>query len=142
MSRSFKKMVERLRRLDGQIRHAREQSEARVLEFNGLIRQLGAAGCVGPVVLLGRLLHRYEYTPGAGPSDSEQVVQAALSATFGFGVIMWNSEEYARLAALPDGPEAEAQLYYRPFDECEGVLQALLLPEIEPLLERFMSRLP
>ncbi len=59
----------------------------------------------------------------------------------GLGVILWDTEEYAELGRVPEGPESEARLHLQPFEKCEPALKALLLPQIEPLIQRLFERM-
>jgi hypothetical protein len=66
-------------------------------------------------------------------------VQAALLVPEGLGVVLWDSDHYAEMCDLPDGLEADTR--FRAFARCEPAVRALLLPHIEPLLERLYQRL-
>jgi DNA invertase Pin-like site-specific DNA recombinase len=59
----------------------------------------------------------------------------------GLGVVLWDSEEYAQWRDIPQGLEAEARSAFLPFEQCDAALKALLLPQIEPLLQPLRRRL-
>jgi hypothetical protein len=141
MSKRFEEIVDRLRWLAYWGRHASDQADTKVSQVNALIRQLGEDGWVHPVAFLGAVIHERYYAPRPGGSESGQLVQAALLVPQGLGVVLWDSEASAELRRLPEGPEAEASTLFRPFADCEPALRALLLPHIEPLLERLYQRL-
>jgi hypothetical protein len=136
MSETFRDRVAYLRWLTFWVRHACDQAEAKMGEVNHLIDQLGVTGFLHETVLLGPVIHHRSYAPRPGGSDSVQLAQAALCVPGGFGVILWDSEDYQELRETAEGLESEALLHFRPLGECELALKALLQPHIEPLLGR------
>jgi hypothetical protein len=136
MSETFRDRVAYLRWLSFWVLHAGDQAEAKIAEVNHLIDQLGVTGLLHETVLLGPVLHHRYYAPRPGGSDSSQLAQAALCVPGGFGVVLWDSEDYQELGETAECLESEALMHFCPFEECELALRALLQPHIEPLLER------
>ncbi len=122
-------------------RHAADQADAKMREVNFLLRQLGETGWIHETVILGPILLQRPYAPRPACSDAGQIVQAALCAPDGIGVVLWDGEEYAELKKVPGGPESEARVHLQPFEECEPALKALLLPHIEPLIDRLFIQM-
>jgi hypothetical protein len=141
MSKEFDEMVEYLKWLNYWIQHCRDQAEAKMGEVNRLLGQLGETGFVHETVVLGEVIHHHYYAPRPGGNDSAQLVQAALCVPGGLGVVLWDSEEYSPWRDIPEGLAAEARLGFFPFELCDTVLKALLLPQIEPLLQQLRRRL-
>ena len=142
MGRDFDDMIEHLKWLTFWIRHCRDQAEAKMREVNHLIWQLGKSGLLHEAVLLGEVVHTRYYTPQPGGHDSGRVAQAAQRVPGGIGAVLWDGEEYARLRDAPGGLGVAAGPGFRPFEQCEPALKALLLPQIEPLLQQLRSLLP
>jgi len=141
MSKEFDEMVEYLKWLNFWIRHCRDQAEAKMGEVNRLLGQLGETGFVHETVVLGEVIHHRYYAPLSGGNDSGQLVQAALCVPGGLGVVLWDSEEYSQWRDIPEGLEAEARPGFLPFERRDAALKALLLPQIEPLLQQLRRRL-
>jgi hypothetical protein len=136
MSEQFRDRIAYLQWLSFWARHAGDLADAKIGEVNHLIGQLGVTGFLHETVLLGPVLHYRYYAPQPGGSDSGQLAQAALCVPGGFGVVLWDSEDYRQLCQTAEGLESEAMLHFRPLGECELALKALLQPHIEPLLGR------
>lgn len=66
-------------------------------------------------------------------------MQAALVIPEGFGVCLWDSEEFARCRLEQDGLASKARNKFQAFDQCRTVEKAFLLPFIEEMLEELME---
>jgi hypothetical protein len=142
MNERFEEMNEYLRRLSVWARHASDQAEAKIREVNTWARQLGELGFLNDTVILGPVILSRGYEPRPGGNDSGQLVQAALYVPRGFGVVYWDSEEYVELYPVVDTLESEALHRLEPFEDREPAIKGLLLPHVEPLLEKLYRRLP
>ena len=107
MSKPFRKIVQDLQWLNFWIRHCCDQAEAKVREVNKLVRELGENGFVNETVILGSVIHHRYYAPQPGGSDSGQLVQAVLHVPHGYGVALWDTEDYAALNEVSQGLESE-----------------------------------
>jgi hypothetical protein len=119
-------------------------AEARVPEINRLLEQLVAVQIINETALLGDVVISRLYSALYAPADSGQVLVAALLLPGGFGVVLYDSEELAQLEQSPCDGHKITSLNFQPFDACEPAIRALLLPHLEPLLDRLcaMIRLP
>jgi len=133
-------IIQQLRQLNLSLRIQLEQAEARIPDINELIEQLAAIELISETALLGLVIYEKHYSALSGPHDSSQVIQSALMIPGGIGVVCWDTEEY--LAFRDNPPEDLSELYikYVPFDSCASAVKALLLPQVEPLMELFMKR--
>lgn len=141
MSNLNPSLLERLRQLNLSLRLQLDQAEARIPAINDLIEQLGAIDLLCEAALLGLVIYERHYDLSKGPRDSGQVLQSALMIPGGIGVLLWDTDEYLAFRSDPDPNEASLFLKFVPFDDCEGAVKALLLPQIEPLMELLMNRL-
>jgi hypothetical protein len=117
-----------------QIRHCLEEAEAKVELLNHLVPALAATGLITRSVWLGPSFER-EDDEATEPHDSGQVVQAAFLLPDGFGVCLWNAEEYARLRRSGEGLEASARGRFLPFSRCSSAEKAFLNVAAQPLME-------
>lgn len=131
----------RLRQLNLSLRLQLDQAEARIPPINDLIEQLGAIDLLSEAALLGLVIYERHYDLSHGPRDSGQLLQSALMIPGGIGVLLWDTDEYLAFRSNPDPNEAALFLKFVPFNDCEGAVKALLLPQIEPLMELLMKRL-
>jgi len=128
MREDLRKHLERLESLAVEVKHAREQVEAKFKDLNGVIQQLGDA--VPPEIFLGKAFSR-PYDLESGRTESGQVVQAALLVPEGFGVCRFDTEDDQ------DEIKRNASDSFVPFTECAPVELAFLHQEIDGLFERF-----
>jgi len=144
MSNNLNNSIEHLRQLNLRIRQQLEIAEARVPEINGLLAQLTSTGLLNETALLGGVVISRSYSAVCGQDDSGQILVAALLVPGGLGVACFDSEELALLDEYTYREGKAAFLNFRPFDQCELAIRALLLPHVEQLLARFceMARLP
>lgn len=140
MANPFQNHIDRLRQLNLSLRVQLEQAEARVPGINDLINQLATIELVTETALLGLVIYEGHYSILTGPHDSGQIVQAALMIPGGFGVIYWDSEEFESFRNSPLENEAELFCRFVPFDICPSAIKALLLPQVQPLLELLLVR--
>ncbi len=132
--------VDQLRILNLSLRAQLEQAEARIPGINDLIKQLAAIELITESALLGPIIYERQYGVIEGSRDSGQLLQAALLVPSGFGTICWDSEDYVTFRKHPPQNESQIILNFVPFDSCPSAVQALLLPQVEPLLERLFRR--
>lgn len=142
MRRRWKANIRRLRHLGLVIGHRSEQAEAKVEDANIALRNLRRSKAIADIVVLGPILFARSYPPNPGRTDTGEIVQAVLWATEGIGAAFWDSELYADLAQVPDGRESEIASAFVPFQRCEPVVRAALLPHIHNLMEELTRRLP
>jgi len=134
--------LNKLQNINVIIRQQLEIAEAKIPELNRLLSQLAALKLLNDIALLGGVLISREYGAVAGITDSGQVLVAALVLPGGLGACVFDSEQYAMLDEFDGG--RTAKLSFQSFDESEPAVRALLLPHVEPLLDRLihMIRLP
>lgn len=135
-------LLEKLRMLNLVLRLRLEQAEARIPGINDLIQQLFTIELVPETALLGLVIFERHYSARTGPQDSSQILQSALLIPGGLGVIFWDSEEYLAFRNHPPENLQELFLKFVPFDRCGSAVKALLLPQVEPLMERLLTRFP
>jgi hypothetical protein len=140
MAESSQNYVDQLRQLNLSLRVQLEQAEARIPGINDLLQQLATIDLVTETALLGLVIFEGHYSVLTGPHDSGPLLQAALLIPGGLGVIHWDSEEYATFRKAPPQNETELFIKFVPFESCPSAIKALLLPQVEPLLELFFSR--
>ena len=139
MSDRFEHLAQEIAKLNLQIRHDMEQAEAKVVQVNDLIDELGRTGLLNDVWL--GPTYGQRYAPESGIVDSELVVQAALLVRHasgdrgGFGVCLWDMEEYCRLQSGLEDLKSNANRVFLPFNECDAAQKAFLLPHLESLFE-------
>ena len=135
MSKEVEEALARLGWLHFWARHCCAQADAKLAEANRLIRQLAGAWSLRETVILGEVMHPRYSPPAAHEGEPARVAQAALCVPGGIGVVLWGAEDYAQRCATPEGLEREARAGFRPFEQCEPALRALLLPHVEALLQ-------
>jgi hypothetical protein len=130
--------LETLRQLNLTLRQQLEAAEARVPAINEQIAQLVGIGLIQDAALLGEVVYDKAYSPIPTPTDGSLVLQAAILIPGGLGLVAWDREEF--LAVRNQGPGyRDTHLRFVPFDELGSALKALLLPQVEPLLDRLLS---
>jgi hypothetical protein len=131
---------EDLAQLTLNLRRAQEQAEAKVASVNQLIQQFAATGMLAETVILGDVLQTRAYAPRCGGNSSGQLVQAVLLVPGGFGVSVWDTEEYLEAKHI-NSIASETPVHFVPFSECCPAWKALLLPHVEPLFEKLAAEL-
>lgn len=127
-------LADELGGISRQIRHCMDQAEGKVNQLHTVVGQIAATSLLTRTVWLGLCMERC-YDSSVGPHDSGQVVQAALLLPEGFGVCIWDTEEYCELTNSPEGLEPTARQRFRPFAECTPTEKAFLYPSIDSMLE-------
>jgi len=130
---------ERLRTLLLEARQAIEQAEARVGQFNELVRGLSRRGEVPRGLFLGKTI--------ASPWDAEagrcnatgHVLQAVLLLPEGLGVSRFDAEVSDAYTESSGGLEDEVRLTFVPFAACSPTEKSFFYCEMEVLCERFLA---
>ena len=130
--------IQELRRLTQWIRHVSDQADAKIGAVNELIRDLGGLGWQYGVVILGAVIHEREYEPAPGGHTSTQFVQAAVFVPEGFGVVLWDSDDFVVRRERPGELEAAAARGFISYRSCEPLLRGLLLAQVEPLVTKLL----
>jgi len=130
--------LSQLKSIQQTLQHSLELAEARVLTMNRLITQLAATRLLHPQIYFGGIILTRAYDAQHGDGSSGEVVQAALSSTHGIGCLSWDSEDFAALQASQEAHRM-AEAHFVPFDRCAPALRALLLPQLESLLEQLLQ---
>lgn len=138
---SFHEDQERLNRIDLLLRQRLDLAELYVPKFNDLIRRLATLGVWNDVVLLGDIIVQRPYSPGMGPIDSGQLLQAALLVPGGIGAAVWDTEEWLELRQTQFGLEREARLHFRSFDSLALGEKSPLIQSFGPLMKEFSTLL-
>lgn len=107
--------------------------------LNRVVNSISELQLVTDQTLLGHIVHRRDYAPGAGVRDSGIVLQAALVIPGGLGIVAWDSDVYATLRETPGGLSTEPHMRFLPFEQLEPAIKALLLPHVESLLLRLIQ---
>lgn len=139
MDKNLQSVIDSLQKLNVNIRQRLEQAETYVPVLNAQLEQLGVIDLVNGITLLGDVIHERPYADGSGREESAELVQAALLAPEGFGVAIWDLEEYVANQKSPSGSEVDARLRFVPFEQCNSAVKALLLPQVRPLLDRLFA---
>jgi hypothetical protein len=105
-----------MRRLTALVTRSDEQLEAQIGGLNALVRFLTATVDMPPVRILGDIL----IAPDP-PADSDTppiitILQVALIAPHGVGLVFWSPAAQARAQAHPDGIEGEAANFFKPYE--------------------------
>ena len=129
----------RLRALLMEARQAIEQAEARVGQFNELVRGLSQRGEVPRGFFLGKTIAS-PWGAEAGRCDAGHVIQAVLLVPEGLGVSRFDAEVFDAYTEASGGLEDEVRLTFVPFAACSPAEKAFLCCEMEALCERFLAR--
>lgn len=131
-------LAQELAQLQLQIKHDMEHAEAKVVQVNNLLQELGKTGLLKETVMLGRCRH-IAYPAESQTEDPESEKQAALLIPEGFGICSWNAGDLGTSRREDDGGEAEVRKRFVPFAQCNTAGKAFLLPFIEDLLQELMD---
>jgi hypothetical protein len=131
--------LKRLKELNLLLRSQLELAEARIAPLNDQLAQLARIDFLHNEALFGAFVYHRAYSnPGAG--DGSLLLQAAILIPGGIGLVAWDREEYFSLEG-PDGPTyRDARPRFTPFHELDHAQKALLLPQVEPLLDQLFAR--
>ena len=123
------------------LKHQLEVAEAVAQGLNSLVAEVWQLGLLPRTVFLGAVIETRCYSVEPGGHSSGEVVQAALLIPGGFGVALWDTEDFDDLSAQPSTLEAAAFGHHVPFEDCELALRAKLEPHIEPLVDQLVRAL-
>ena len=113
-------------------------AEARLPMVNDLIRQLATVDLLPETALLGEVILDQALVPVPNYSDGSQLLQAALLVPGGFGIVLWDREEYLAVRNSHGATSHEMRVRFIAFDQVGSAIKALLLPQVEPLLDRLL----
>jgi hypothetical protein len=139
MNNQLEEAIGRLSELLIQARCDVKHAEAWIARINPLIHELSRSGLTHSVHL-GQVICERPFCPEPRQEDSGRIVQAALLVPEGFGVCVWDTEEFGRLLSSEEGLEPEARTRFVPFEACDFVHKMLLLPHIEKMLEAVLGQ--
>jgi len=131
--------LDRLRKLSRTLRRRHERAEARIPSLNAAILDLCSFQILPQTVLLGPVIYDRPYHASDETSDSYQVLQAALLITGGLGVVVWDSEDHAAYRRAPSAKTHRVFEAFVPYERCGPGSKALLLPEVDDLLDRLFE---
>jgi hypothetical protein len=129
---------ERLRALLLQARQAIEQAEARVGQFNDLVRELAEQGEVPRGFFLGKTIAS-PWDAEAGRCNTGNVIQAVLLVPEGLGVSRFDAEVSDAYTEASGGLEDEVRETFVPFAECSPAEKTFFYSEMGVLCERFLA---
>ena len=104
--------------------------------INDLLKQLDTIQLGCKRAFLGPVVYQRPYDRGYGAEDLCQVIQATAIAGHGLGVTLWHAEEYQAFCEQPWPDDHTVLVHFIAFDDLESSIKALLMPEVEPLLNR------
>ena len=129
----------KLQRLNVSIRAQLEQAEARIPAINVAIEQLSGIQLLPETALLGHVIFERHYCPIVGPTDTSQVLQAALLIPQGLGIVMWTLDEYITFRNAPNNHQGDITVRFVGFDDLEFAIKGLLMPHTQSLLDRVIQ---
>jgi len=105
-----------------------------IRDINHFMRRLAKHLAVPAFAVRGAILHRC----GSGPEPcaaaaERKVVQAAFVGQYGVGVLLWDGAAFE--AAEAGTISSDASVEFKPYEEVPTDIQALLVPQVGPLLE-------
>jgi hypothetical protein len=129
--------LETLKQLNLSLRSQLELAEARIPPLNEQLTQLARIEFIHNEALFGAFVYHRAYSnPGAG--DGSLLLQAAILVPDGIGLVAWDREEHLSLDG-PDGPTyRDARPRFIVFHELDHAQKALLLPQVEPLVDQLL----
>jgi len=131
-------LSDELASLNSSLLLAREEAESTIARIQPQLVELAKSGLLPREVLLGTTIQR-PYDADQGPHDSGQIVQAALLLPEGFGVCLWDTEEYVRAEQGAEGLEKESRNRFQPFERCSTADKILVGRNAEDLFEDLME---
>jgi hypothetical protein len=129
-----------LRRLTAWLRLADEQTEARVRALNDLVRALPDVTSP-PLTILGDFMAEIEPEVVYDRAHPPEVLQCALIAPFGIGVVTWDRKACDRAQTHPGGFEAAARENFAPYDALKLYLRRIVHAHLNGLWERAKQKL-
>jgi hypothetical protein len=133
--------IQQLRTLNIQLRRQLEVAEAQVPVINDLLKQLDTIQLGCKRAFLDPVIYQRLYDRGYGPEDSCQVIQATAVAGHGLGVTLWDIDEYQAFCKRPWLDDHTVLVHFVAFDDLESSIKALLMPQVEPLLNRICQQI-
>jgi hypothetical protein len=138
MSSKVLNHFDRLRALLGEIKRAIEQAEARVGQFNELVRRLAQQGEAPRGIFLGKTI-ACPWDAEAGRCHAGHVIQAVLLVPEGLGVSRFDAEMSDACTEASGGLEDEVRLTFVPFAACSPAEKAFFYSEMEVLCQQFLA---
>jgi hypothetical protein len=138
MSGTVLNHFERLQTLLVEARQAIEQAEARVGQFNELVRGLAEQGEVPRGFFLGKTIAS-PWDAEAGRCNAGHVIQAVLLVPEGVGVSRFDAEVSDAYTESSGGLEDEVRLTFVPFAACSPAEKTFFYSEMEVLCKRFLA---
>ena len=114
-----------------------QRAEAQMRSVDSYINQLNRSGLLHRTIVLGPIIISRSYGIDS-PSDSGELILAAVTTDHGTTAVFWDSEDYASYRHDPEF-EAESLARARPLRDCPPAIQSLIWPQIKPLLMRLIS---
>lgn len=105
-----------LRRVTACQKHADEQCEARVQGLKDLIRSLSETGGARPMMVLGDLVAAPDLPADGDQPQDFPILQIALVAPHGVGVVVWSPEARERADRHSKGLAGVAAEYFAPYE--------------------------
>lgn len=112
-------------------------SDMAMQSIDGYIQRLNDLGFFHRNIICGPIVMTRSYGID-GPSDSGQLVQAAVTSDHGSAVIFWDSEDYYE-ANQSQVFKEEAMLRVVALSDCTPAVRAVVWPHIAELVDRLMS---
>lgn len=119
------------------LRQRLDQAQAIIGDLNAEIAKLSREGLLPEVFLVGDAIYQERYASDEETASGQAFV-ATLSAPDGFGAVTWDSEEVAGSSEDEALMEAEARSRNVLFRNLPPRVQARLLPQVHPLMERLL----
>jgi len=133
---NLQECLDQLRRINVDLRRQLELVEAVVPVANDLIRRLGPLDIAGERAVLGEVVFDRNYDPRFERPDSCQLFQAVVTIPGGFGVALWDLEQFLQFRNEAFNSERQILLNFVLYDKCSLAARAMLWPQIVPLLHR------
>ena len=111
---------------------------ATITRVNVQVAKLREAGLFNETLILGPIVLRRDWGL-EGPSDSGELVQAAMCSHRGLVAVFWDTEDLAEAESCdPPMTDVDAQDRARPLGDCQPVIQWLVAKEADKLLDRLV----
>jgi hypothetical protein len=128
-------------RLTTWLKQSDEQTEARVRALNVLVRFLTATVEMPPIKVLGDMVIAPDPPAHSDQPQTVTILQIALIAPHGLGVVFWSPEARDRAEAHPDGLEGVAANYFTPYDGLEARHRRIVNAYLSELHDRVAAEL-
>ncbi len=114
-------------------------ADAPIRAVDGYFAQLRKLGFFRRSIVLGPVIVSRAYGV-EGPSDSGELIQAAVTSDLGAAAVFWDSEDYNR-ALESRTCECEALEAVRPLHDCEPAIRAVIWPHIPALVQKLLDQI-